>query len=130
LTYQVAGLHASLDLGKWWHEHTGGLPLPLGHNAVRRALGTPMMARIARVLRRSIQEGLAHRQEALEHSLQWARGLDIPVADRFVGMYVNDLTLDLGDRGRQGLRRFLDEAHQQGILPKRATIEFVDYDIS
>lgn len=128
LTYQLAGLHASIDLGVWWKEHTGGLPLPLGHNAVRRSFGRPLMGKIARVLRRSIEAGLANRRVALEHSLQYSRGLETPTADRFVGMYVNDLTLELGERGRAGLRRFLEEAHEKQYIPRRVDIEFVSYD--
>ncbi len=128
LTYELAGVRNVLDLGVWWKKHTGGLPLPLGLNAVRHTLGRPTMSRIARVLRRSIQAGLAHREEALEHSLQWARGLEVRTADRFVGMYVNELTLDLGERGRGGMKRFLDEAFQQGLIPQPPKLEFVGYE--
>jgi len=128
LTYGVVGLRNVLDLGIWWKDHTGGLPLPLGHNAVKRSLGRPLMSRIARVLRRSIEEGLKHRRMALEHSLQWARGLEIPTADKFVGMYVNDLTLDLGERGQAGLQRFLAEAYEEKLIPHRVDVDFVGYD--
>lgn len=128
LTYGDAGLHCVVDLGVWWKERTGGLPLPLGNNAVKRSLGRPLMSKIARVLRRSIEAGLANRRPALEHSLQWGRGLEIPTADTFVGMYVNDLTLDLGDRGREGLRRFLAEARQHGFIPRDVNVDFVEYE--
>ncbi len=124
LTFGLAGLVNTADLGAWWKSHTGGLPLPLGLNAARRSLGPEMLARIQRVLRRSIEAGLAHRREALDHSLQYARGLDTGTADQFVGMYVNDLTLDMGERGRAGLRRLLAEGFERGFLPRLVEPEF------
>jgi 1,4-dihydroxy-6-naphthoate synthase len=125
LTFQNQGLHLVVDLGRWWYEKTG-LPLPLGGNVVRRDLGMETMTLISRLLKESIRYSLAHRQEALQYSLQYARDMDVSLADRFVGMYVNDWTLDYGERGRTAVRRLLDEAHQAGILPHQAQIEFID----
>jgi len=125
LTWSRDGLHRVLDLGAWWHERTEGLPLPLGGNVVRRDLGTATMRTLTRVLRDSIDYGLAHRREALEYALEFGRGLDRPLTDRFVGMYVNDLTRDYGARGRAAIRRFLDEGAGAGLLPRPRSIEFV-----
>src|SRR5947199_84461 len=102
LTHGRLGLHNVLDLGVWWDDRTG-LPLPLGINAVRRDLGADVEARVSRVLRASIEYGLQHRQAALEHALGFARGMATAVADRFVGMYVNELTRDMGPRGRRAI---------------------------
>jgi 1,4-dihydroxy-6-naphthoate synthase len=125
LTFQNQGLQLVVDLGVWWQEKTG-LPLPLGGNAVRRDLGPETMHTISRLLRESIRYALAHRQEALAYALHYARDMDMSLADRFVGMYVNDWTLDYGPRGRQAVQRLLDEGHQAGIIPQRVTVEFVD----
>lgn len=125
LVYEKAGLLSPLNLGKWWFERTGGLPLPLGCNAVRKELGAPLMRQLARVLRESIRVSLASREEALRHALRWARGMDVPLADEFVGMYVNDLTLDYGDRGREAIRRFLGDAHAAGLIAAPVAVEFV-----
>jgi 1,4-dihydroxy-6-naphthoate synthase len=124
LTYASEGLHLVVDLGVWWAEHTGGLPLPLGANVVRRDLGREGMASLTAVLRDSIDYGLAHRDAALDYALGWGRGLARPLADRFVGMYVNDLTRDYGERGRRAIDRFLGEAAAAGHVP-RVELEFV-----
>jgi 1,4-dihydroxy-6-naphthoate synthase len=124
LTYQDEGFKKIVCLGEWWNERTGGLPLPLGANVVRKALGVAMITRVNRVLKRSIEHGLANRRPAVEHSLQWGRGMGHDLADRFVGMYVNELTLDFGERGRAGVRRFLDEAHQMGFIAAPVALEF------
>ena len=125
LTFQNQGLHLVADLGVWWHERTG-LPLPLGGNVVRRDLGTESIRNISRLLKESIQYSLDHRQEALTYALQYARDMDRELADRFVGMYVNDWTLDYGPRGRAAVAKLLDEGHRRGILPKPVTAEFVE----
>ena len=124
LTYPQAGLHKVVDLGEWWAEETGGLPLPLGGNAIRRDLGEPAMARVARILEASIRYSLGHRDEALVHAMRYGRGLDPALADRFVALYVNDRTLDYGDAGRRSVQLFLDRAAEAGIIPKRVVVEF------
>jgi 1,4-dihydroxy-6-naphthoate synthase len=124
LTYQDEGLKNIVDLGKWWADRTGGLPLPLGGNVIRRDLGPEVIATVSRLLRESIAYALAHRQEALDYALQFGRGLDRAKADRFVGMYVNELTLDYGDRGRAAVRRLFDEAWQQHLIPRPIQVEF------
>ncbi len=125
LTYQARGLHLWSDLGEWWFGETG-LPLPLGGNVVRRDLGESLIREVSRDLRASIVYGLAHREAALTHALQYARGLDRAAADRFVGMYVNDFTVDYGDRGRQGVTTLLGRAADRGLIPKPVEISFVD----
>jgi 1,4-dihydroxy-6-naphthoate synthase len=125
LTWREEGLHALVDLGVWWGEQTGGLPLPLGGNVVRRDLGEEMVQRIARLLRQAIEYALANREAALDHSLRYARGLDRATADRFVGMYVNQRTVDYGERGRQAVRLFLERAHQAGLIPRVPRLDFV-----
>lgn len=124
LTFQNQGLKLVVDLGVWWYERTG-LPLPLGGNVVRKDLGQETMSEISRLLKESIRYGLEHRREALNHALQYARDMDVELADQFVGMYVNDWTLDYGERGRAAVLRLLDEAHQAGIIPNPVAIEFV-----
>jgi 1,4-dihydroxy-6-naphthoate synthase len=124
LTFQNQGLHLVVDLGVWWQDKTG-LPLPLGGNVVRRDLGPELMHRISEYLKESIRYSLAHRREALQHALQYARDMDVSLADKFVGMYVNDWTLDYGPRGREAVRRLLDEAHKAGIIPKPVAVDFV-----
>ena len=128
LTYEEEGLTSIVHLGEWWYEKTGGLPLPLGANVVRKSLGKEMLSRINRVLKRSIEYALEpeHRPSAVKHSLQWARGMDHSLADEFVGMYVNDLTLDFGDRGRKSVELFLREAYNLGFVPSPVSLEFVD----
>jgi 1,4-dihydroxy-6-naphthoate synthase len=125
LTFQNQGLKLIVDLGVWWQEKTG-LPLPLGGNVVRRDLGVATMKEIGRLLKASIQYSLAHRQEALQYALQYARDMDVSLADRFVGMYVNDWTLDYGERGRAAVKRLLAEAHAAKIIPSAVNVEFVE----
>lgn len=126
LFYQTMGLHKVLDLGEWWHEHTGGLPLPMGGNAIRRDLGVETTRRVSRLLKESIQYSLDHREDALQYAMQFARDMDPALADRFVAMWVNDLTLDYGERGREAVRRLLTEGHELGIIPQAVAVEFVD----
>jgi 1,4-dihydroxy-6-naphthoate synthase len=124
LTYQDEGLKKIVDLGEWWADRTGGLPLPLGGNVIRRDLGAPVIATVSRLLRDSIAYALAHRREALDYALQFGRGLDRAKADRFVGMYVNELTLEYGDRGRTAVQRLLDEAWAKRLIPQPIAVEF------
>jgi 1,4-dihydroxy-6-naphthoate synthase len=124
LTYREQNLHLVADLGKWWMNETG-LPLPLGANGVRKDLGTETIREINRLLKESIQYGLAHRRPALDHALQYGRGLDTAKADTFVGMYVNDWTLDFGDRGREAVRQLLARGHAAGVIPTLVVPEFV-----
>jgi 1,4-dihydroxy-6-naphthoate synthase len=124
LTYDTAGLCKILDLGKWWHDLTG-LPLPLGGNAIRRSLGPQLMATVCQALRDSIQYGLDHRDEALAYAMQFARDLDTQKADRFVGMYVNERTLDYGADGKEAVVRLLSMGHRAGIIPHTPNVEFV-----
>jgi 1,4-dihydroxy-6-naphthoate synthase len=125
LTFADEGLKKIVDFGEWWADRTGGLPLPLGGNVIRRDLGPALMKRLSRLLHESIAYALAHREEALEYAMQFGRGLDRAKADRFVGMYVNELTLDYGARGREAVRRLLEEAGEKGLAPK-VTVEFVE----
>jgi len=125
LTFHNQGLHLVVDLGVWWQEKTG-LPLPLGGNVVRRDLGTDTIRQISRLLKESIRYSLDHRDAALAYALQYARDMDKGLADRFVGMYVNDWTLDYGPRGREAVRRLLDEGHRAGVIPSAVNVEFVD----
>jgi 1,4-dihydroxy-6-naphthoate synthase len=125
LTHGQLGLHKVVDLGEWWHQETGGLPLPLGVNAVRRDLGPERMAALSRVLRASITYGLDHREAALRHAMQYARGLDADTADQFVGMYVNAWTLDMGPRGQESIRLFLRRAHEQGAIDHEVPVDFI-----
>jgi 1,4-dihydroxy-6-naphthoate synthase len=124
LTYASQGLHLIVDLGRWWHDETG-LPLPLGGNAIRKDLGRPAMEEVTRLLKQSIEYGLAHRQEALAHALQYGRDLDRSQADKFVGMYVNDWTLDFGPRGRQAVETLLRRAYDARIIPQPVNLEFI-----
>ena len=124
LTYQDEGLRKIVDLGEWWAERTGGLPLPLGGNIIRRDLGPEMIAKVSKMLHDSIAYALSHRSEAVEYALQFGRGLDRAKTDRFVGMYVNDLTLAYGDRGRRGLERLMSDAFERGLIPQRVPVEF------
>jgi 1,4-dihydroxy-6-naphthoate synthase len=124
LTYDKSGLHRIVDLGRWWHDTTG-LPLPLGGNAIRRDLGPELMTSVARALKQSIQYALDHREQALNYAMQFARDLDTSLADKFVGMYVNERTLDYGEEGRAAIRRLLEMGYEAGIIPHRATVEFV-----
>lgn len=124
LTYESSGLHRILDLGKWWFELTG-LPLPLGGNAIRRELGPELIATVTQALRDSIQYALDHREEALAYAMQFARDLDTQKADQFVGMYVNERTLDYGPDGREAVVRLLDMGYRAGIIPHQPNVEFV-----
>jgi 1,4-dihydroxy-6-naphthoate synthase len=124
LTYADEGLAKIVDLGEWWAERTGGLPLPLGGNVIRRDLGPETIATVSRLLHDSIAYALDHREEALDYALQFGRGLDRAKADRFVGMYVNGLTLQYGERGRAAVQRLLAEAWDQRLIPKQVDVEF------
>jgi len=125
LTYGNNGLLKALDLGHWWREQTG-LPLPLGGNAIRRSLGEETMRITTNALRDSIQHALDHRDEALSYAMQFARDLDPDLANQFVGMYVNDRTLNYGEDGREAIRKLLEMGHDRGIIPIKATVDFVD----
>jgi 1,4-dihydroxy-6-naphthoate synthase len=124
LTYAKAGLHRILDLGKWWRDKEG-LPLPLGGNAIRRELGRETIASISGALKRSIQYALDHREQALNYAMQFARDLDPQSADKFVGMYVNERTLDYGEDGRAAVALLLDLGHKAGVIPNDPKVEFV-----
>ncbi|HQR07590.1 MAG TPA: ABC transporter substrate-binding protein [Gemmatales bacterium] len=125
LTFQNQGLKLIVDLGVWWHEKTG-LPLPLGGNVVRRDLGDETIKLISKLLKQSIQYSLDHRDVALDYALQYGRDLDRKLADQFVGMYVNDWTLDYGDRGRAAVRKLLEEAAKAKIIPNAVDVQFVE----
>lgn len=125
LTFQNQGLHLVVDLGVWWQEKTG-LPLPLGGNVVRRDLGADNIREISRLLKESIRYALAHRQDALQYALKYARDMDVKLADQFVGMYVNDWTLDYGTRGREAVKKLLGEGHRLGVIPEQVKVEFVE----
>jgi len=124
LTYAASGLQKVLDLGEWWLEETG-LPLPLGVNAARRDLGPDVLERLSGVLRDSIRAGLENREEAMQYALRWGRGLDTELADRFVGMYVNELTEDYGEEGRKAVRELLRRGEEIGAFREPVRIEFV-----
>ncbi len=125
LTYGQAGLHKVVDLGEWWFSRTS-LPLPLGGNGIRRDLGKDCIRRVSQLIRESIQYALEHRQEALAHALDYARGLSTGDADQFVSMYVNARTLDYGEDGRRAVRMLLDEAYRAGIIPNAVSVEFAE----
>lgn len=124
LTHAEHGLHPVVDLGAWWKERTG-LPLPLGVNVVRRDLGPERIARVSALLHESIRHGLEHRAPALRYALEYGRGIGDAVGDRFVEMYVNDWTLEMGEAGRESIHRFLREGHEAGVLPFPPRVEFV-----
>ncbi|HEY6660390.1 MAG TPA: MqnA/MqnD/SBP family protein [Pyrinomonadaceae bacterium] len=124
LFYQSKGLHKVLDLGEWWHEQHG-LPLPMGGNVIRRDLGAARIREVSQLLRESINYSLSHREDALQYALQFARDMDPALADRFVAMWVNDLTLDYTERGREAVRRLLDEGYEKRIIPHSVPVEFV-----
>src|SRR2546430_3708756 len=124
ITWADEGLKKIVDLGEWWAERTGGLPLPLGGNVIRRDLGPVAIAEISRMLHDSIAYALSHRDEAVRYAMQFGRGLDSARTDRFVGMYVNELTLDYGERGREAVRRLLSDAWTAGLLPSPVNVEF------
>jgi 1,4-dihydroxy-6-naphthoate synthase len=125
LTYADEGLRKLVDLGEWWFERTGGLPLPLGCNVIRRDLGPETMARVSTLLHDSIATALGNREKAVDYAIDFGRGLDRARTDRFVGMYVNELTLDYGERGREAVRRFMGEAHEKGLVPNPVDVVFV-----
>lgn len=125
LTYEKAGLHKVVDLGEWWCQRTK-LPLPLGGNVIRRDLPAEVQSRVSALLKASIKYALDHRDEALAYAMQFARDMETPLADKFVGMYVNDLTLDYGEQGRKAVRLLLDEGHKAGIIPHPVDIQFID----
>jgi 1,4-dihydroxy-6-naphthoate synthase len=125
LTYAAEGLHKLVDLGEWWFERTGGLPLPLGGNVIRRDLGPDLMRQVSTMLHDSIAHALSHREAAVAYAQQFGRGLNAADTDTFVGMYVNQLTLDYGPRGRAALERFFTESYEKGLIPNRVPVEFV-----
>jgi 1,4-dihydroxy-6-naphthoate synthase len=124
LTYEDEGLRKIVDLGEWWADRTGGLPLALGGNVIRRDLGAATISTLSRLLHDSIAYGLDHRQESVDYAMQFGRGLDRDRTDRFIGMYVNKLTLDYGERGRAAVHRLLEDAQAAGLLPKPVNVEF------
>ena len=124
LTYAREGLHKVIDLGEWWYEETG-LPLPLGANVIRRNLGTEKIQKITALLKQSIQYSLDHRSRGLEYAMTYARDMETDLADKFVGMYVNDYTLDYGEKGRAGVRELLHRGNAAGIIPHRVDADFV-----
>ena len=125
LTYADEGLHLVADLGEWWSLETGGLPLPLGGNVIRRDLGPDLIRRVSRLLRESIAYGLAHRPAAVSYAIEYGRGLDVAKTDEFVGMYVNQRTLDYGSDGRRAVQLFLDRGYEAGVIPHRVQVEWV-----
>jgi 1,4-dihydroxy-6-naphthoate synthase len=127
LMFPQAGLHRVADLGQWWLEETG-MPLPLGGNAVRRALGPDVARRVARAIRDSVSYALEHRDQALIYAMQFARDMEQEVADKFVGMYVNKWTLGYGEKGRRAVREFLKRGAQAGIIPEAGKIDFIGAD--
>jgi 1,4-dihydroxy-6-naphthoate synthase len=124
LTYGKAGLHRIVDMGKWWRDLTR-MPLPLGGNAIKRDLGPTLTAACCNALRDSIQYALDHREEALQYAMQFARDLDVQQADKFVGMYVNERTLDYGKDGREAITKLLEMGYERGIIPHKPTVDFV-----
>ena len=125
LFYQSKGLHKVLDLGEWWHEKHG-LPLPMGGNVIRRDLGADRIKEVSQLLRESINYSLTHREDALQYAMQFARDMDPELADRFVGMWVNELTLDYTERGREAVRRLLEAGYEKRIIPHQVPVEFVE----
>ncbi len=125
LFYDQMGLHKVLDLGEWWHTKTG-LPLPMGGNVIRRDLGRDLMQQVSKHLHESIVYSMENREDALAYAMQFARDMRPELTDRFVAMWVNELTLDYGDRGREAVRRLLAEGHSAGIIPHRVNVDFVD----
>ena len=123
LTYAARGFHKVVDLGEWWMSETG-LPLPLGGNAVKKSLGPELIEKVSGLLRESIEYGLANRETAVRHSMKYGRGMEERLTDKFVGMYVNDYTIDYGERGREAVRLLLERAHEAGIIPRPVQLEF------
>jgi 5,8-dihydroxy-2-naphthoate synthase len=124
LTYAEEGLIRLVDLGEWWAEHTGGLPLPLGGNVIRRDLGPEMIVQVSKILHDSIAYALDNRDAAVEYAIQFGRGLDRARTDKFVGMYVNNLTLSYGERGTRAVERLFADAFEKGLIPQRIPVEF------
>jgi len=124
LFYESPGLHKVLDLGEWWHERHR-LPLPMGGNVIRRDLGTELIREVSDLLRKSIRYSLTNREDALQYAMQFARDMEPELADRFVALWVNDLTLDYTERGREAVRTLLSEGYEKGIIPNRVSVEFV-----
>jgi 1,4-dihydroxy-6-naphthoate synthase len=125
LFYQKMGLHKVVDLGEWWKEKEG-LPLPMGGNVIRRGLGEETIGRVSDYLRQSIQFSLDNRRDALAYAMQFARDMEPALADRFVAMWVNELTLDYTERGREAVRLLLAEGFERGIIPTRVAVDFVE----
>jgi 1,4-dihydroxy-6-naphthoate synthase len=125
ITYEKFGLHKIVDLGRWWHEDIG-MPLPLGVNAVRKNLGKQLMRKIAELMHQSIDYALTHREEAVAYAMQYGRGMDAATTDRFVGMYVNQWTKDMGREGRQSIARLLTRGYHAALLPRPVHLEFVE----
>jgi len=123
LTYAARGFEKVIDLGEWWNTETG-LPLPLGGNAIRKSLGPELISKVSGLLRESIEYGLANRETAVRHSMKYGRGMEEPLTDKFVGMYVNDYTIDYGERGRAAVSLLLQRAHEAGIIPRPVQLEF------
>ena len=124
LFFEAMGLHKILDLGEWWHERTG-LPLPMGGNAIRRDLDAGVIQEVSEYLRDSINYSLTHREDALQYAMQFARDMDPELADRFVAMWVNERTLDYGERGREAVSRLLSEGHEAGVIPHQVEVQFI-----
>ena len=125
LFYQTLGLHKVLDLGEWWHEHTGGLPLPMGGNAIKRDLDKETTDQVSALLKESIQYSLDNREDALQYAMQFARDMETDVADRFVGMYVSKWTVGYGERGKRAVTELIEQGTKAGLLPEPATVEFL-----
>jgi 1,4-dihydroxy-6-naphthoate synthase len=123
LTYSARGFNKVIDLGEWWMNETG-LPLPLGGNAIKKSLGPELIEKVSGLLRESIEYGLAHREVAVRHSMKYGRGMEERLTDKFVGMYVNDYTIDYGERGRRAVRLLLERAHEAGIIARPVRLEF------
>lgn len=123
LTYAARGFNKVIDLGEWWMSETG-LPLPLGGNAIKKSLGGGLITKVSELLRQSIEYGLANREPAVRHSMKYGRGMAEPLTDKFVGMYVNDYTIDYGERGREAVRLLLQRGHEAGIIPRPVQLEF------
>jgi 1,4-dihydroxy-6-naphthoate synthase len=124
LTYEKAGFESVLDLGDWWKKRTK-LPLPLGANVIRKDIPAPVRRDLSEILKESVRYGLAHREAAVRHSMPYARDMDEKLAGKFIGMYVNDYTLDYGPDGRAAITQFLNEAHSAGFIPNPVALEFV-----
>lgn len=125
ITYQKLGLHKVVDLGEWWHADTS-LPVPLGVNGVRKDLGKQLMQKISELLTESINYALTHREEAVKYAMEFGRGMDSATTDRFVGMYVNPLTMNMGDSGRKAIARMLTRAYHAALVPRPVNLEFVE----